>query len=166
MAIADDLAQIALQEKQLQLSSFGEEIAWKLGSRLRALAVERGFSVAIDVRRFAQPLFYTTLPGTVPDNAEWVRRKGNLTALFHRSSYALGLEMTQKNTDIYNRYGLSAQDYASHGGSFPLRVVNAGFVGTVTVSGLPPRHDHELAIEGLCLELGQPYEGLRLPPEE
>ncbi len=166
MSIAEDIARIALQEQRLQYTSFNEEAAWRLGSRLRALAVERGHSIVIDVRRFAQPLFYTALPGTVPDNPEWIRRKSNLTALFHRSTLAIGLEMQQKNTDIYARYGLTVQDYVSHGGSFPLRVVNAGFIGSVTVSGLPQRLDHEFAVEGLCLELGQSYEELRLGAEE
>ncbi len=165
MTIVEDTARIALQEQRLQYQKFDEEDAWKLGSRLRALAVERGHSIVIDVRRFAQPLFYTALPGTVPDNPEWIRRKSNLTKLFYRSSLAIGLEMQQKSTDIYARYGLNLQDYVSHGGSFPIRVVNAGCIGSVTVSGLPQRLDHELAVEALCLELGQPYEELRLPPE-
>jgi uncharacterized protein (UPF0303 family) len=122
--------------------------------------------LVIDVRRFAQPLFYTALRGTVPDNVDWVRRKSNVTARFHRSSYAVGLEMKAKDSDLYSRYGLAVQDYASHGGCFPLRVVGAGFIGSVTVSGLPQRQDHELVVEALCLELGKPYEELRLAVEE
>ena len=166
MSIADDIARIALQEQRLQYSSFDEEAAWKLGSRLRSLAIERGHKIVIDVRRFAQPLFYTALAGTTPDNPEWIRRKSNLTARFHRSSYAIGLEMQQKTSDIYARYGLPVQDYVSHGGCFPLRVVNAGFIGSVTVSGLPQRQDHDFAVEGLCLELGCSYEELRLGAEQ
>jgi uncharacterized protein (UPF0303 family) len=37
-------------------------------------------------------------------------------------------------------------------------------VGSVTVSGLPQRADHELAIEGLCGMLGKDYEALRFDP--
>ena len=58
MPIPEDLARIALQEQELQFPSFNEETAWRLGSRLRALAVERGLGIVIDVRRFGQPLFY------------------------------------------------------------------------------------------------------------
>ena len=50
----------------------------------------------------------------------------------------------------------------SHGGSFPIRVQNAGLVAAVTVSGLPQRADHELVVEALCLELNQGYSALRL----
>ena len=106
MPIADDLARIAIQEQELQFAGFDEETAWRLGSQLRALAVARKLSLVVDVRRVGQPLFYTALPGTTPDNIEWVRRKGNVTARFHRSSYAIGREMEQKKSSLFDRYGL------------------------------------------------------------
>lgn len=162
MPSADDLARIALQEQQLQFSAFDEETAWRLGSRLRALAVERGLSLVIDIRRTGQQLFNTALPGTTPDNPEWVRRKSNVVFRFQRSSYAIGLEMEQKQSTLQERYGLPLADYACHGGSFPIRVRGAGFIGAVTVSGLPQRDDHNLVVEGLCAELGADYAALRL----
>jgi uncharacterized protein (UPF0303 family) len=162
MSISDDLARIAFQEQELQFASFDEETAWRLGSRLRAMAVAREFKIVIDVRRFGQPLFYTALAGTVPDNVDWVRRKSNVTARFLRSSYAIGLEMEAKQSNLFDRYGLAVSEYASHGGCFPIRVVQAGGIGSVTVSGLPQRADHELAVEGICGELGRDYAGLRL----
>lgn len=165
MSTADDLARIALQEQQLQFPAFDEETAWRLGSRLRSLALERGLSLVIDIRRTGQPgqpLFYAALPGTTPDNPEWVRRKSNVVFRFQRSSYAIGLEMEQKQSTLEERYGLPLADYACHGGSFPIRVRTAGFIGAVTVSGLPQRDDHNLVIEGLCIELGMDYAALRL----
>jgi uncharacterized protein (UPF0303 family) len=162
MSITEDLARIALQEQQLQLARFDEETAWRLGCFVRAVAVERKLSLVVDVRRFAQPLFYAALSGTTPDNVEWVRRKGNVVARFHRSSYAIGLELEEKKSNLFDRYGLPVADYASHGGSFPLRVAGAGFMGSITVSGLPQREDHQLAVEALCKELGRSFESLRL----
>ncbi len=162
MPIPDDLARIALQEQQLQFSAFDEETAWSLGSHLRSLAQERALGVVIDIRRPAQPLFYAALPGTTPDNPEWVRRKSNVAFRFQRSSYAIGLEMEQKQSTLQERYGLPLADYACHGGSFPIRVRSAGFLGVVTVSGLPQRDDHSLAVEALCAELGADYQSLRL----
>ncbi len=162
MSISEDLTRIALQEQELQFASFDEETAWRLGSRLRSMAIEREFKIVIDVQRFGQPLFYTALAGTVPDNVDWVRRKGNVTARFLRSSYAIGLEMEMKKSNLVERYGLAVNEYASHGGCFPLRVLQAGAIGSVTVSGLEQRADHELAVEALCAELGRDYESLRL----
>lgn len=161
MPIPDDLARIALQEEKLQFPTFDEETAWHLGSRLRSLAVERHLAVVIDIRRPAQQLFYAALPGTTPDNPEWVRRKSNVVFRFQRSSYAIGLEMEQKHSTLQER-GLPLADYASHGGSFPIRVRGAGFIAAVTVSGLPQRDDHNLVVEALCAELGADHAALRL----
>ena len=162
MPIAEDLARIALQEQQLQYTHFNEESAWSLGTRLRELAISRRLGVVIDVRRLGQPLFYTALPGTCPDHVEWVRRKSNVAIRFHRSSYAVGLEMEAKNSTLLEQSGLAVSDYASHGGCFPIRALQAGMIGAVTVSGLPQRADHELVVEALCLELDIPYSTLRL----
>jgi uncharacterized protein (UPF0303 family) len=162
MNITEDLARIALQEQELQFTSFDEETAWRLGSQVRALAVARKLSLVVDIRRFAQPLFYSALAGTTPDNVEWVRRKGNVVARFHRSSYAIRLELDEKKSTLSDRYGLACADYAAHGGSFPLRVLGAGVIGSMTVSGLPDRADHQLAVEALCVELGRPFDKLGL----
>jgi uncharacterized protein (UPF0303 family) len=166
MGLNEDLERIALQERELVLPRLDAEIVWQLGSHLRALAHERGLGVTIDIRRFGQPLFYAAMDGTTPDNVEWVRRKSNVVARFHRSSYAVGIKEKIKGETICESQGLPLADYATHGGSFPLRVASAGVVGSVTVSGLPMRQDHELVIEGLCAVLGRDYAELKLPPEK
>jgi uncharacterized protein (UPF0303 family) len=141
-----------------------EQMAWELGTRLRSMAEERGLSIVVDVRRFGQPLFYTALKGTTPDNVAWVTRKSNVVARFHRSSYGVGLTMKMKNDSLEAR-GLPINEFASHGGSFPLAVKGAGILGSVTVSGLPQRADHELVVEALCGILGRDYGELKLGTE-
>lgn len=165
MGMTEDLERIALQERELQLPRLDANTAWELGSRLRAMAAERGLSVVIDVRRFGQPLFYAALEGTKPDHPEWVRRKSNVVARFLNSSYTVGLREKLKNQTLAESQGLSVADYATHGGSFPLAVSGAGVIGSVTVSGLPQRADHELVVEALCSLLGRNYADLKLPPE-
>jgi len=165
MGLTEDLDRIAQQERELQLPRLDAQVAWELGSRLRAMAVERGLAVVIDVRRFGQPLFYTALEGTKPDHVEWVRRKSNVVARFLSSSYIAGLKEKLKNETLAESQGLPIADYATHGGSFPLAVSGAGVVGSATVSGLPQREDHELVVEGLCAVLGRSYADLKLPPE-
>jgi len=165
MGLNEDLDRIAQQESELVLPRLDAQTAWELGSRLRALAAERKLAVVIDVRRFGQPLFYAAMDGTSPDNVEWVRRKSNVVARFHHSSYVAGLREKIKNQTLTESQGLPIAEYATHGGSFPLRVAGGGIVGSVTVSGLPQRADHELVIEALCGLLGKKYEDLRLAPE-
>ncbi len=166
MATTDDLLKISFQEETLVLPCFDPDVAWRIGTRLREMAVARNFGLVIDVRRFGQQLFYSALAGTTPNNPDWARRKGNVVAHFHRSSYAMGLELDLKKTSLIERYGLPFSEYAAHGGSFPVRVANAGVIGSVTVSGLPQRADHELVVEALCLETGQSYQALRLTSED
>lgn len=155
----DDLTAIAVQERELHFTRFDEDAAWHLGARLREMAAARKLVLAIDVRRFGQPLFYAALAGSTPDNAEWIRRKSNLVARFHRSSYAIGLEI---GASVFEKYGLPIADFAAHGGSFPIRVHGAGVIGSVTVSGLRQRADHELVVEALCGQLGKEYAKLAL----
>ena len=99
MGLSEDLERIALQERELVLPRLDAQTAWELGARLRTMADERGLAVVIDVRRFGQPLFYAALEGTTPDNVEWVRRKSNVVARFHRSSYAVGLQEKAEERD-------------------------------------------------------------------
>jgi uncharacterized protein (UPF0303 family) len=165
MSLSEDLERIARQERELQLARLDAQTAWDLGSRLRAMAAERKLAVVIDVRRFGQPLFYAAMDGTTPDNVEWVRRKSNVVARFHHSSYVAGIKERMKNHSLIESQGLALADYATHGGSFPLAVSGAGVIGSVTVSGLPQRADHELVVEALCAMLGRDYGDLKLGAE-
>jgi uncharacterized protein (UPF0303 family) len=164
MGVKEDLEHVSLQERELKFKHFDAQVAWELGTRLRALAVKRELPVVIDVRRFGQPLFYTALEGTTPDNVEWVRRKNNVLARYHRSSYGMGLNMKLKGETLEQR-GHSIADFAAHGGAFPIAVEGAGIVGSVTVSGLPQRSDHELVVEVLCGMVGKDYAALKLGAE-
>ncbi|HXS74659.1 MAG TPA: heme-degrading domain-containing protein [Terracidiphilus sp.] len=165
MGLNEDLERIALQERELILPRLDADVAWKIGSKLHQLASERHLPIVIDIRRFGHPLFYVAMEGTTPDNPEWVRRKSNVVARFHHSSYTEALKEKLKDRTIYESQGLPIADFATHGGSFPLRVANAGIVGSLTVSGLPMRQDHELVVEALCVVLGRSYEQLRLQSE-
>lgn len=166
MSLAEDLERIALQERELVFPEFSARTAWELGTKIYLFARERSLAIVVDIRHFGQPLFYAALDGTTPDNVEWVRRKSNTVARFHRSSYAIGLKEKQKGETLAESQGLPLADFCTHGGAFPLTVAGAGVIGSVTVSGLPQRADHELVVEALCAALDRPYAPLRLPQQE
>jgi uncharacterized protein (UPF0303 family) len=165
MSVNEDLAAIARQEARLQFPAFDETLAWAVGCRLREMALVRKAPLVIDVRRFGHQLFFCALAGSTPDNAEWARRKSNVVARFHRSSYGMGLELQQKNTTLPDRFGLFLADFAAHGGSFPVALAGSGVIGSITISGLPQRVDHELVVEAICGQLSCDYSELRLAPE-
>jgi uncharacterized protein (UPF0303 family) len=121
-------------------------------------------SVAIDIQVANQPLFFVAMPGTTPDNGDWIRRKRNVVMHFHRSSYAVGLSLKQEQTTLWGKSGLSKRQYAPHGGCFPIRLRHTGVIGTITVSGLPQRDDHNLIVAVLAAWLDQPVAELALDP--
>jgi uncharacterized protein (UPF0303 family) len=163
VSIEQDIEVIAAQEARLQFPGFGAEAGWRIGNRLRDAALARGAAVTIDIWLGTQQLFCCAMPGTSPDNAEWVRRKRNVVLRFHRSSYAVGLDLARRQTSLHEKFGLPVADYAAHGGCFPLNVRGTGCVGSIAVSGLPQRDDHELIVAVLAIELGVPGPQIALP---
>ena len=120
----------------LTLPGFTPDTAWQLGTIIRDLAIARKVGIVIDVRRFGSPhqqLFYSALAGTTPDNQRWVARKINTVARFHKSSYHVGRLLEQTGLSFGARYNLPEEDYAAHGGCFPIIVAGTGIVGAVTV---------------------------------
>ena len=162
MAIEQDIKRVARQEERLRFPGFDANTAWTVGTRIRALAASRGLAVAIDIQVNGHQLFFTAMPGTTPDNIDWIRRKRNVVQHFHRSSYAIGLELRQQKTTLAEQIDVDARDYTPHGGCFPIKLRGTGCIGTITVSGLPQRADHELIIEVLAELLEQPLKELAL----
>ncbi len=164
MSVESDIARIKLQEERLRFSSFDEAAAWKLGSAMRERALAGKLPFVIDIRTGIRPLFYAALPGSTPENPDWVRRKVNTVYRFEAASYRVGLEykITGKNFDASR--GLDPLDYAPAGGGFPIRLGSV-VVGAVTVSGVPQREDHNFVVESLAAYLNVPYAEIQLPPE-
>ena len=164
--IEQDLEKIALQEKRLQFTEFNADVAWELGLRLRSAALKRGARIAIDIQLHGQVLFACSMPGTTPDNWEWIRRKRNVVMRYHRSSYAIGLKHERAGSTLEETTGLALGDYSTHGGCFPVLVAGTGCVGTITVSGLPQREDHSLVVSVLEEYLERQGENLSLDPPD
>ena len=61
----------------------------------------------------------------------------------------VGTQYRAKNTTFEQASRLDIDQYAAHGGAFPVIVRNFGVVGTVTVSGLPQEEDHRLVVQVL-----------------
>ncbi len=141
------IARVEAEERELAFTRFDNDDAWRLGCRLVETARERRLDVTVDIRRGPQQLFHAALPGTTPDNDSWVERKVRVVERFGASSYLMGLRARRKGITFAAQHDLPLQEYAAHGGSFPVRVRDVGIVGTVTVSGLPQAEDHALVVE-------------------
>ncbi|PYH91417.1 DUF967 domain protein [Aspergillus ellipticus CBS 707.79] len=103
-----------------------------------------------------------TEPGTVTDNEVWVRRKRNTVLRWGVSSWLMrnkmlagGVEAGEVEAAFVRKFALTssggggaADEYAIHGGGFPVRVRGVdGVVGVVVVSGLKQEDDHQVIVE-------------------
>ena len=147
------------QQQRLQLTRLDNDDAWALGCLLVELGRERGLPITVDIRRHGHQLFHASLPGTTPDNDTWVERKSRVVSRFGAPSFLVGLRSKAAGSTFEKDSGLPVQEYAAHGGSFPLTISGVGIVGTVTVSGLPQADDHALVVE--ALEIFREQEGSR-----
>lgn len=171
-----DLAVLAQQESLLRFTAFDPGTAWQLGSLLHAALLARNAGGTVEIELDGQLLFACTTPGAKPSQADWIRRKRNTVHRLHRSSYTIGRELARDNTTLEAAHGLSETDYAAHGGGFPLWLKadpsdpDAGdaaantLAGTIIVSGLPQRDDHNLVVTALAEFLSIPIPHLSPAP--
>lgn len=150
----EDLLELLLQEeKELQFESFNEDRAWRIGCALVEDCRRQKLPVTVDIRRGSHQLFHASLPGTSPDNDEWVLRKVRLVTRFGHSSYYMGQLLKSRNKRIEEMYLLPESEYAPHGGCVPILIRNCGMIGTITVSGLAQQADHQLVVDALRADL-------------
>ena len=154
MNFATDIDLIIAQESALVFPTFDESIAWAIGSKIREIAASRGQGVFIDIRLWDRVLFTHAMAGTSCDNEDWVRRKVNVVRRFQAASYRKGLELKRDGKHLDAAVGCNAMDYAPHGGGFPIRMVGGPIIGCITVSNLPQREDHKLAVDAIASVLG------------
>lgn len=147
--VAALVAAVEAQERELVLDRFTHDDAWQLGCLLVELATERDLAVTIDIRKGTQQVFHAAREGTTADNDSWVERKVRVVYRFGASSYLVGLRARAKGQDFNAQHQLPLQEYAAHGGAFPVRIDGVGIVGVVTVSGLAQGDDHALVVEAL-----------------
>lgn len=146
---SDMLSKLLQQEEELQLPQFNHDVAWELGNSLKQAAEKLSASVTIEVYAFEQVLFSYAMAGTSRDNLEWAKRKRQSVMRFGHSSFYLGQYNASKQREFESQRHIDANEYCAHGGAFPIRILNSGLIGVVTVSGLPQEDDHNLVVEAL-----------------
>ncbi len=159
-----DIALIKKQEAELIFAEFNELVAHSLGERIRERALRDKLVIVVDIRTWDRQHYFMALPGTTADNADWVRRKFNMVRQVQKASYRAALENTNGADHFLPRRGLDNADFVLAGGGFPIRVKGAGVIGCITVSGLHERDDHQVAVDGICEELGVDKASYTLPP--
>src|SRR3954447_10851517 len=120
---------LAQQEERLQFRRFDNETALALGAQLLDAARAQGLPVTISVRRNGQRLFHAALPGTSADNDAWIERKSRVVDHYGHSSFLIGTQFRAKGGSFDADSRLNPDEYAAHGGVFPVLVRGVGPVG-------------------------------------
>lgn len=141
--------QLAQEEAELRFADFTLADAWRLGSRMRTAAAERGLPVVIGIVLGRQRVFHTALPGSSSDNDEWLARKTRVALRYGRASLAVGEDFRDRGRDFDTDARLDPHRFAAHGGVVPIRLTGGAVIGAVGVSGLPQRDDHAFVVESL-----------------
>ncbi|KAJ5189250.1 hypothetical protein N7491_005578 [Penicillium cf. griseofulvum] len=170
----DPHALIAQETSASQIfHKFTADTAWQLGNALRdrILRLPSGqrkpalISIALNGVPLHVVFQSVTESGTIPDNENWVRRKRNTVLRWGVSSWAMrqktisglaaGASADQIEAAFVKKYavpsatgGAVADEYAIHGGGYPIRVRGVdGVIGVVVVSGLAQEDDHQVVAE-------------------
>jgi uncharacterized protein (UPF0303 family) len=156
IALRADLDILERQERLLRFPAFSADTAWKLGCQIRDRLLARDAGGTVEIELAGQLLFACATLGATPGQADWIRRKRNTVHRFGRSSYAVGRQLELDDQTLESRHGLTLAEFAAHGGGFPLRTTATGaiMVGSIVLSGLPQRDDHNLVAAAIAEQLG------------
>ena len=92
------------------------------------------------------------MPGTIPDNENWVSRKRKTVLRFGTSTWYMKNKYGGDEALFASKNGMreDAGSYAIHGGGWPIRVKGVeGIVGVIVVSGLAQSEDHGIIVKVL-----------------
>jgi uncharacterized protein (UPF0303 family) len=141
--------QLLQVEDSLTFTSFSNEDALQLGMELVNLAKENGVNIAVHVERNRVPLFTHLMGGTSEENVYWLHRKKRVVDHYNHSTQFIAARFGESGLEHDKHSLLSPEEYQAIGGSLPIRLKDAGVIGSVTVAGLTPELDHEYAVKGV-----------------
>ena len=141
--------QLATEEEILVLPSLSMADALEIGEIAVGLGLARNLPIAIEVRMENWTVFHVSLPGSKPENDNWIARKARVVLATENSTMYERVKAEEEGIDWYATYARPVEDYAIHGGGLPLKVFGVGFAGILLISGLPQVQDHLLGVEVL-----------------
>lgn len=130
------------------LDHFTHDDAWRLGSLLVDAGREHGYRLTIAIWIGEQRVFHVGLPGSSAMTDRWVERKAAVVRHFDRSSLAVSDRYVQDWNAFAAAFATPAAEYAPGDGAVPIRVAGTQ-VGVLSLSGIEPTGDHDVAVWAL-----------------
>ena len=140
---------LAQEAQTLQLESLSQKDAIEIGEIALDFGFERGLAIAIQVQLKDWVVFHASLPGSTPENDEWLARKAQVVLATGNSTMFERVLAEEQGIDWYQTKGLPEKTHAIHGGGLALNVKGFGCMGVLLISGLPQVQDHLLGVEVL-----------------
>ena len=139
--------QLIREEEVLALPALTQEDALTIGQIAYEIGFTRDLAITIEVRLGEWTVFHASLPGSKPENDEWIARKARVVLVSGHSTMHERVLSEETNVDWYALHNLPEKLHAIHGGGLPLNVIGKGLVGILLISGLPQVDDHLLGVE-------------------
>jgi uncharacterized protein (UPF0303 family) len=139
--------QLIREEEILALPALSQEVALTIGQIAYEIGTTRDLAITIEVRLGEWTVFHASLPGSKPENDEWIARKARVVLASGHSTMHERVLSEETNVDWYELHNLPEKLHAIHGGGLPLNVIGKGLVGILLISGLPQVDDHLLGTE-------------------
>ena len=136
-----------MQEEILQFTHFTNADAWELGSIMAAEAKKRNLPVSIRIElNNGYCVFQYSADGTTLRNQMSLERKIRTVKFMEKSSLNVYASMRQTEKKLED-LALDEKEYACCGGAFPIRMEEAGVIGTIAVSGMNHVSDHDFIVK-------------------
>lgn len=101
----------------------------------------------ISIYLYGKKVYHYSSDGCSPDKDRWLIRKRNTCLYFGKSTYDLYKEKQNIYEGLVEKYGLDYKEYTFTPGSVPIKIINGGIIGAVTISGFKAEEDHEYIID-------------------
>lgn len=138
---------LEMQEEILQFSSFTNADAWELGAMVVMEAKRIGVPAIVRIRlNNGMTVFQYAMDGTTLYNEQWLTRKENTVRVTEQSSLRLYMSLRENQDSLEERF-LDPREYAACGGGFPIRVEEAGVIGSIAISGMDHVSDHDILVK-------------------
>ena len=139
-------ARLAEQAAACELLHFTADDAIALGLLATDRARQAGLAIVIEVDHIDRLAYRAALPGALPESDDWIQRKRRTVRRYQASTMAVRVRYEEQGKEFNEATGLSLEQYAAHGGGFPVVVSSVGIVGAIYASGLPQIDDHEFLV--------------------
>ncbi|GFZ47188.1 hypothetical protein JCM24511_04931 [Saitozyma sp. JCM 24511] len=153
-------------DQLLVLASFNHDIAWEIGSAIRARFIEDypehqsrgGPGIIVQVRTANGLVPFQTVIGDAeqvgPSNMEWAQAKYNSVMKYGKATLRFQYEINQKGKKPED-LGIHFPNHTVAGGAIPIWIKGCDLtpIGAVVVSGLPQKEDHQLILDTFNLKL-------------